>query len=69
MSRSPLEEVERTVQERSTAEALDVDTEHGRARLRQLVDEAVAEWDEDHRRGRRLLLLRQPDRSRDRPGL
>ena len=60
MSRSPLEEVERTVQERSTAEALDVDTEHGRARLRQLVDEAVAEWDEDHRRGRRQRPLSDP---------
>jgi pilus assembly protein CpaF len=60
MSRSPLEEVERTVQERSTAEALDVDTEHGRARLRQLVDEAVAEWDEDHRRGRRPRPLSDP---------
>jgi pilus assembly protein CpaF len=60
MSRSPLEEVERSVQERSTAEALDVDTAHGRARLRQLVDEAVAEWDEDHRRGRRPRPLSDP---------
>jgi len=60
MSRSPLEEVERSVQERSTAEALDVDTEHGRARLRQLVEEAVVNWDEDHRRGRRPRPLSDP---------
>ena len=60
MSRSPLEELERAVQERSAAEALDVDTDRGRARLRQLVDQAVADWDEDHRRGRRPRPLSDP---------
>ena len=61
MTRSPLEEVERVVQEWSTAEALDVDTPAGRSRLRELVARAVDDWDEDHRRGRRPRPLSDPD--------
>ncbi|MFM7063084.1 MAG: CpaF family protein [Actinomycetes bacterium] len=60
MSTTPLEEVERSVQQRCTDEAIDVDSEAGRRRLRELVAQEVAGWDEAHRRGRRARPLSDP---------
>lgn len=57
---TPLEEIERTVQERATAGAVDVGTELGRRQLRALVDAAVAEWDDAHRQGNRAHALSDP---------
>jgi len=60
MMSTPLEEIERSVQDRSTAESNEVDTENGRARLQELINEAVTQWDDDHRRGRRTRPLPDP---------
>ena len=57
---TPLAEVERTVQARAAAGQLDVDTPQGAQRLRQLIDEVIAEWSDDHRRGRRPFTLPDP---------
>ena len=46
-SPSPLAEIERTVQQRATSLALDVDTPEGEQALRALIDEAVREWSDD----------------------
>ncbi|MFM7062106.1 MAG: ATPase, T2SS/T4P/T4SS family [Actinomycetes bacterium] len=60
MSATPLEEIERLVQQRSSDESLDVDTDAGRNRIRQLVATEVADWDEAYRRGRRPRPLSDP---------
>ncbi|HVM01944.1 MAG TPA: ATPase, T2SS/T4P/T4SS family [Acidimicrobiales bacterium] len=52
---SPLLEVERAVQERAKEVALDMATPEGAARLRALVDEEVARWSEDYKRGLRSI--------------
>jgi len=59
--RSPLEEIEAVVQQRASAVALDADTPTGRTLLRRLIDDAVLEWSEDHRRGLRHHALADPD--------
>ena len=48
---SPLEEVERAVQERAKAVSLDMASPEAAARLRALVDEEVARWSGDYKRG------------------
>ncbi|MGH9282380.1 MAG: hypothetical protein ACRD0S_05530, partial [Acidimicrobiales bacterium] len=50
---SPLQEVERAVQERAKAVSLDMGAPEAAARLRALVDEEVARWSEDYKRGLR----------------
>jgi len=57
---SPLAQVERTVQERAKAMALDISGREGEARLRALVAEEVARWSEDFQRGRRDFDLAEP---------
>jgi pilus assembly protein CpaF len=59
-ARSPLEEIERTVQERATSLALDMETPDGEQRLVELIDAAVREWSEEHSRGRRPFDLPDP---------
>ena len=60
-SRSPLEEIEALVQQRASTMALDADTPDGRRQLRRLIDTAVQEWSEDHRRGLREHAIADPD--------
>jgi hypothetical protein len=50
---SPLQEVEWAVQERAKAVSLDMGAPEAAARLRTLVDEEVARWSEDYKRGLR----------------
>lgn len=57
---SPLQEIERRVQERANELALDADSADGRRALRRLIDEAIGEWDQDHRRGTRPAPLHDP---------
>ena len=57
---SPLLEVERAVQERAKAISLDMAGESGPARLRNLIQEEVARWSADHRRGLRPLDVADP---------
>jgi pilus assembly protein CpaF len=58
---SPLAEIERAVQERAKAMALEVSAPGGEATLRGLVEDEVARWREDHRRGRRAFDLADPE--------
>ncbi|HVE47892.1 MAG TPA: hypothetical protein VNA57_14240 [Acidimicrobiales bacterium] len=48
---SPLVEVEQSVQARAKEVALDMAAPDGSARLRALVDEEVARWSDDYKRG------------------
>jgi len=57
---SPLIEIERAVQERAKAISLDMAGESGPARLRNLIQEEVARWSADHRRGLRPLDVADP---------
>ena len=61
---SPLEEVERVVQDRARALALDAD--HDVGALRHLVTDAVDQWSIDHKRGTRPFDLADPDRIAER---
>ena len=65
---SPLAAVERRVQQRAKELSIDASTEAGRARLREVVDQEVAHWTDQYRRGRRPLRPRRP-RERRRPRL
>lgn len=58
---SPLAQVERAVQERAKRVALDMGGADGARRLRLLVDEEVARWTEEYKRGRRDFDLADPD--------
>ena len=57
---APLVEIEERVQERATALAVDPALAEGAVRLRELIDEEIARWDDDHRRGRRPFPLTDP---------
>jgi pilus assembly protein CpaF len=57
---SPLEEIERLVQHRARDLALDTDRDP--AALRSLVEETVAQWSVDHKRGLRPFDLADPRR-------
>ena len=52
---SPLLEVERAVQERAKAVSLDMAAPEAATRLRALVDEEVARWSDDYKRGLRAV--------------
>jgi pilus assembly protein CpaF len=54
---SPLQEVERRVQRRAKEIALDMADEKGRAELRAIIDDEVAVWSADFRRGLRAFDL------------
>jgi pilus assembly protein CpaF len=58
--RSPLEEIERTVQERAKDLALDMSAPEGAAQLQALIGEEIARWAQEHRRGLRPFDLAQP---------
>lgn len=60
-AQSPLAQIEAIVQSRADAMALDIDSPEGEAQLRALIAEALAEWADDHRRGRRALPLGDAD--------
>jgi pilus assembly protein CpaF len=57
---SPLAEIERRVQERAKAVALDMSVADGPDALRRLVDDEVARWADDHARGLRPFALADP---------
>ena len=59
--RSPLQEIERAVQERAKDIALDMAAPDGPRRLRALVDEEVRRWTTDFKRGLRTFDLPDPD--------
>ena len=58
---SPLLEVERAVQERAKLASLDMDAQDGPARLRLLIDQEVARWSDDFKRGKRDYDLADPE--------
>jgi pilus assembly protein CpaF len=53
VNESPLAEIEQAVQGRAKDRALDVDSDAGRRALRDLVDDAIAAWSSEYRRGLR----------------
>lgn len=63
---SPLEEIERRVQDRAKELALDLRTSADQASLRRLVEHEVAEWGAQHQRGLRPFALADPEVVADR---
>ncbi|MGI8574504.1 MAG: CpaF family protein [Egibacteraceae bacterium] len=63
---SPLAEIEASVQRRAQEDALDVAGATATRRLRQLIDEEVARWSADYRRGLRAHDLADPEQVADR---
>ena len=57
---SPLAAIERRVQERAAGLALRMDGPDAADRLRALIDDEIAEWDLEHKRGRRPVALGDP---------
>ncbi|QYG93688.1 CpaF family protein [Iamia sp. SCSIO 61187] len=57
---SPLEEIERAVLDRAKGVALDMGSADGNARLRALIEDEVAQWSADHKRGLRAFDLSDP---------
>lgn len=57
---SPLEQVELTVQERANRLALDLSTDNGTEVLHELIREAISDWEDEHRRGRRPFPIPDP---------
>ena len=58
---SPLQEVERSVQEHAKVLALDMSRPDGAARLRALIEDEVARWSDDFARGLRPFDLPDPE--------
>ena len=56
----PLAEIERAVQEQAKQISLEVSSPAGERRLRQLIDDEVARWADEHRRGHRAFALPDP---------
>jgi pilus assembly protein CpaF len=56
----PLAEIERAVQEHAKQISLEVSSPGGERRLRQLIDDEVAQWADEHRRGHRAFALPDP---------
>jgi pilus assembly protein CpaF len=57
---TPLEEIEQRVQARAKETVLDMTALDARQRLRALIDDEVAQWSDDFRRGRRDFDLADP---------
>jgi pilus assembly protein CpaF len=57
---TPLEEIEQRVQARAKEAVLDMTAPDARQRLRALIDDEVAQWSDDFRRGRRDFDLADP---------
>ncbi len=60
-SESPLAEIERAVQARAKDISLDMSGNGGAAKLRALIDDEVARWSVDHKRGHRAFDLAEPE--------
>lgn len=58
---TPLEQIERSVLDQAKGIRLDLDDDAARARLHGLIEEAVAQWSDDFRRGLRTHDLADPD--------
>jgi Flp pilus assembly CpaF family ATPase len=58
---SPLAHIERTVQERAKDISLDMAEAEGNVKLRALIEDEVARWTDDFKRGRREFDLADPD--------
>lgn len=58
---SPLVAIEQAVQERAKDISLEMDSPDGAAKLRALIDEEVARWGADYRRGLRAYDLADPE--------
>ena len=58
---SPLLEIERAVQERAKDIALDLAAADGNPKLRALIDDEVARWSDDFKRGRREFDVADPE--------
>ncbi|HMG42783.1 MAG TPA: ATPase, T2SS/T4P/T4SS family [Acidimicrobiales bacterium] len=56
----PLAEIERAVQEQAKQISLEVSAPDGERRLRQLIDDEVSRWADEHRRGHRAFALPDP---------
>ncbi|HET9071219.1 MAG TPA: ATPase, T2SS/T4P/T4SS family [Acidimicrobiales bacterium] len=63
---SPLEAIERAVQERAKDRALDVGASGARDELRRLIDDEIDRWHADYQRGRRDFDLAEPARTAER---
>lgn len=63
---SPLVEIESAVQTRAKDRSFDVRGDGGGSGLRSLVDDEVARWSVDHKRGLRPFDLANPDQVADR---
>jgi pilus assembly protein CpaF len=63
---SPLGEVERAAQERAKVSSLDPAVDGGRGRLRALIEDEVARWTEDYKRGLRTFDIADPVRLAER---
>ena len=59
---SPLQEIERAVQDRAEARSLDLRDPAGTAQLRALIEDEVRRWRDDCKRGLRPFDLAEPDR-------
>lgn len=57
---SPIELIERAVQDRAKATALDLAGPDGEAHLRRLIDDEIGRWQDDHKRGTRTHALVDP---------
>jgi pilus assembly protein CpaF len=58
---SPLQDIERRVQQRAKDISLEMADNDGRAKLRGLIDEEVVAWSADYKRGLRVFDLAEPD--------
>ncbi|MBW3613964.1 MAG: Flp pilus assembly complex ATPase component TadA [Actinobacteria bacterium] len=58
---SPLQEIERAVQERAKAVSLDMAEADGTSQLRALIEQEVDRWTDDFKRGLRSFDLAEPD--------
>ncbi|HEX2043773.1 MAG TPA: hypothetical protein VHF24_14165, partial [Acidimicrobiales bacterium] len=58
---SPLQEIERRVQRRAKEISLDMAGGDGAEKLRALIDDEVAAWSDDHKRGLRPFDLADPE--------
>ena len=65
---SPLIEIERAVQERAKAANLDMASDGGAVQLRRLIDDEVARWSDDAKRGLRAFELADPQLVAERAG-
>ena len=64
---SPVLLIERSVQDRAKTVALELDGPDGDRALRALIDDEVARWQDDHKRGLRPFALSTPPPSPNAP--